>query len=71
MSGVTRLLDAAASGDRKAAADLLSLVYEELLKLAATRTTAEPAADAGREASPRQRPAACLSQKDPSRGGAT
>ena len=34
---VTRLLDAAAAGDRQAAADLLPLVYEELRKLAAAR----------------------------------
>jgi RNA polymerase sigma factor (TIGR02999 family) len=41
MSDVTRLLDAAAGGDRKAAADLLPLVYEELRKLAAVRMAAE------------------------------
>src|SRR3954467_4498563 len=41
MSDVTRLLDAAAAGDRKAAADLLPLVYDELRKLAATRLAAE------------------------------
>jgi DNA-directed RNA polymerase specialized sigma24 family protein len=35
MSDVTRLLDAAAAKDRRAAADLLPLVYEELRKLAA------------------------------------
>ena len=35
MSDVTRLLDAAAAGDRPAAADLLPLVYAELRKLAA------------------------------------
>jgi RNA polymerase sigma factor (TIGR02999 family) len=35
MSDVTRLLDAAAAGDRRAAADLLPLVYDELRKLAA------------------------------------
>src|SRR3954469_18214034 len=35
MSDVTRLLDAAAAGDRRAAADLLPLVYAELRKLAA------------------------------------
>jgi RNA polymerase sigma factor (TIGR02999 family) len=35
MSDVTRLLDAAAAGDSKAAADLLPLVYDELRKLAA------------------------------------
>ena len=37
MSEVTRLLDAAAGGDRQAAADLLPLVYDELRKLAAAR----------------------------------
>ena len=37
MSDVTRLLDAAAAGDRRAAADLLPLVYDELRKLAAVR----------------------------------
>ena len=37
MSDVTRLLDAAAAGDRQAAADLLPLVYDELRKLAAAR----------------------------------
>src|SRR6516225_8142524 len=42
MSDVTRLLDAAAGGDRGAAADLLPLVYDELRKLAATRMAAEP-----------------------------
>src|SRR5881227_3953614 len=41
MSDVTRLLDAAAAGDRKAAADLLPLVYEELRKLAAARMASE------------------------------
>jgi len=41
MSNVTRLLDAAAGGDRKAAADLLPLVYDELRKLAAARMAAE------------------------------
>jgi RNA polymerase sigma factor (TIGR02999 family) len=35
MSEVTHLLDAAAAGDRQAAADLLPLVYDELRKLAA------------------------------------
>jgi hypothetical protein len=38
MSDVTHLLDAAAAGDRRAAADLLPLVYDELRKLAAVRT---------------------------------
>jgi RNA polymerase sigma factor (TIGR02999 family) len=37
MADVTRLLDAAAAGDTKAAADLLPLVYSELRKLAAAR----------------------------------
>jgi RNA polymerase sigma factor (TIGR02999 family) len=41
MSDVTRLLDAAANGDRKAAAELLPLVYDELRKLAAARMAAE------------------------------
>jgi RNA polymerase sigma factor (TIGR02999 family) len=41
MSAVTQLLDAAAAGDRKAAADLLPLVYDELRKLAAARMAAE------------------------------
>jgi hypothetical protein len=37
MSDVTQLLDAAAAGDRKAAADLLPLVYNELRQLASRR----------------------------------
>jgi RNA polymerase sigma factor (TIGR02999 family) len=41
MSEVTRLLDAAAAGDRRAAGDLLPLVYEELRKLAAARMAIE------------------------------
>jgi RNA polymerase sigma factor (TIGR02999 family) len=41
MSDVTLLLDAAAAGDPKAAADLLPLVYDELRKLAAARMAAE------------------------------
>ena len=41
MSDVTRLLDAAAGGDRRAAADLLPLVYDELRKLAAARMSQE------------------------------
>src|SRR3954451_18482462 len=41
MSDVTRLLDAAAAGDRRAAADLLPLVYDELRKLAAVRMANE------------------------------
>jgi RNA polymerase sigma factor (TIGR02999 family) len=41
MSDVTRLIDAAAAGDRQAAADLLPLVYEELRRLAAARLGAE------------------------------
>ena len=41
MSDVTLLLDAAAAGDRKAAADLLPLVYDELRKLAASRMADE------------------------------
>ena len=42
MSDVTRLIEAAAGGDRKAAADLLPLVYDELRALAAARLAAEP-----------------------------
>jgi RNA polymerase sigma factor (TIGR02999 family) len=41
MSEVSRLLDAAATGDRQAAADLLPLVYDELRKLAAVRMAVE------------------------------
>jgi RNA polymerase sigma factor (TIGR02999 family) len=41
MSGATRLLDAAAAGDRHAAAELLPLVYDELRALAAARMAAE------------------------------
>ena len=41
MPDVTRLLDALAVGDRRAAADLLPLVYDELRKLAAARMAAE------------------------------
>lgn len=42
MSEVTLLLDAAAAGDRKAASDLLPLVYDELRRLAAARLADEP-----------------------------
>jgi RNA polymerase sigma factor (TIGR02999 family) len=42
MSDVTRLLNAAAAGDGRAAADLLPLVYEELRRLAARRLAREP-----------------------------
>jgi RNA polymerase sigma factor (TIGR02999 family) len=41
MPDVTHLLDAAAGGDRHAAAELLPLVYDELRKLAAVRMAAE------------------------------
>src|SRR5580704_16405052 len=41
MSDVTQLLDAATAGDRRAAGDLLPLVYDELRKLAAARMAAE------------------------------
>lgn len=41
MSDVTQLLEAAQRGDRRAAADLLPLVYDELRKLAAVRLAAE------------------------------
>jgi RNA polymerase sigma factor (TIGR02999 family) len=43
MSEVTRLLDAAAAGNRKAAADLLPLVYDELRSLAAAQMASERA----------------------------
>ena len=46
MANVTRLLEAAHSGDRQAAAELLPLVYDELRKLAAVRMAAEPAGHA-------------------------
>jgi RNA polymerase sigma factor (TIGR02999 family) len=41
MSDLTKLLDAAAAGDRRAAVDLLPLVYDELRQLAAARMEAE------------------------------
>jgi RNA polymerase sigma factor (TIGR02999 family) len=41
VSEATRLLNAAAAGDHKAAADLLPLVYDELRKLAAARIATE------------------------------
>src|SRR5438876_1134216 len=41
MADVTHLLDAAAAGDRQAAAELLPLVYDELRQLAAARMAAE------------------------------
>jgi RNA polymerase sigma factor (TIGR02999 family) len=41
MSDVTRLLDAAAAGDPRAAEELLPLVYEELRQLAAARLAEE------------------------------
>ena len=41
MSDVTHLLDAAAAGDPKAAAELLPLVYDELRRLAAVRLADE------------------------------
>ena len=41
MSDVTRLIDAAVAGDRRAAAELLPLVYDELRKLATARMAAE------------------------------
>ena len=41
MSDVTRLLEAAAGGDSRAAAELLPLVYDELRKLAAARLAQE------------------------------
>src|SRR5437763_5472124 len=41
MAVVTRLIDAAAAGDPKAAAELLPLVYDELRKLAAAKMAEE------------------------------
>jgi hypothetical protein len=41
MTEITHLLEAAAAGDRQAAADLPPLVYEELRKLEAARMAAE------------------------------
>lgn len=41
MSDVTRLIEAAATGDRRAAAELLPLVYAELRALADARMSAE------------------------------
>jgi RNA polymerase sigma factor (TIGR02999 family) len=41
MSDVTRLLEAAGAGDRRAASELLPLVYAELRQLAAGRMAAE------------------------------
>ena len=41
MSDVTRLIDAAAAGDPRAAADLLPLVYDEMRALAAARLAEE------------------------------
>jgi RNA polymerase sigma factor (TIGR02999 family) len=41
MPEVTRLLDAAAAGDRQAAADLLPVVYDELRKLATGKLASE------------------------------
>ena len=41
MPEITHLLEAAAAGDRQAAADLLPLVYDELRKLAAAQMAAE------------------------------
>src|SRR5262245_65827154 len=41
MSEVTRLLEAAKTGDPRAAADLLPLVYGELRRLAAARLATE------------------------------
>jgi RNA polymerase sigma factor (TIGR02999 family) len=41
MSNLTQLLDAAQAGDRRAAGQLLPVVYDELRKLAAARMAAE------------------------------
>jgi RNA polymerase sigma factor (TIGR02999 family) len=43
MSEVSRLIEASAAGDRKASAELLPLVYDELRKLAAARLASEAA----------------------------
>src|SRR5436190_13443888 len=43
MSEVTRILDAAAAGDKQAASQLLPLVYAELRRLAAQKLAREPA----------------------------
>lgn len=43
MTEVTHLLDAAAAGDRRAAADLLPLVYDELRRVAAARVAGQAA----------------------------
>jgi RNA polymerase sigma factor (TIGR02999 family) len=43
MTPITHLLDAAAAGDSRAAAELLPLVYRELRQLAAARLAAEKA----------------------------
>ncbi len=43
MSEVTRLIDAAATGDPRASTQLLPLVYDELRRLAEIRLTREPA----------------------------
>ena len=41
MPEITQLLDAAATGDQRAAAQILPLVYDELRKLASARMAAE------------------------------
>src|SRR5580693_1207609 len=41
MSDVTRLIEAARAGDRRAAAELLPFFYDELRKLAAAKMAAE------------------------------
>src|SRR6266446_6748678 len=41
MPEITQLLDAAATGDQRAAAQILPLIYDELRKLAATKMAAE------------------------------
>jgi hypothetical protein len=47
MADITQLLDEAATGDPKAAAELLPLVYDELRKLAAARMAEEKPGRAG------------------------
>ena len=41
MSDLTRLIEAVDSGDRRAAAELFPLVYDELRELAAAKMAAE------------------------------
>src|SRR5262245_38713479 len=56
MPDITRLLGAAAAGDRKAAADLLPLVYDELRKLATARIPINATVGVHYQRSPDQMP---------------